>query len=91
MHWNRAAVHRRQSDDGGASVSSECEMRDDSSTTTLSQRSALKGKRRAGLTVQRQRGKRTLSSCSREINPDDDNHLENSVQEGPPVKRTKKG
>ena len=90
MQWERTAAHRRQSEDGGASVSSECEMHDDSSTTTVSQRSAHKNKRRAALTVQRYRGKRTLSSCSREIIPEDEGLRGNSVQDIPPSKRAKK-
>lgn len=88
VHWRRASAQRRQSEDGGASMSSECEMQDDSSTTTVSQRSAVRGKRPGGLTRKR-RGKRSLSTGSRGVNADEEDQQESTLS-GRSSKRPKK-
>lgn len=72
-------------------MSSEYEMYDDSSTTTVSQRSALQGKRAVGQTRKNQRGKRSASVGSREVNTTEETNLEDSVPESRPVKRPRKG
>ncbi|XP_026280477.1 male-specific lethal 1 homolog isoform X1 [Frankliniella occidentalis] len=89
LQWRRSA-QRRQSEDGGASVSSECEMRDDSSTTTVSQRSAQRGKRSGGPGRKRQRGKRSISSGSREVNADEEPNEEVPLSDTRESKRVKK-
>ncbi|KAK3912571.1 Male-specific lethal 1-like protein, partial [Frankliniella fusca] len=89
MQWRRS-VQRRQSEDGGASVSSECEMQDDSSTTTISQKSALRGKRSGAPGRKWQRGKRSISTASREVNADDAPNEEVQVSDTRQHKRAKK-
>ncbi|XP_034239174.1 male-specific lethal 1-like 1 isoform X2 [Thrips palmi] len=88
--WRRRSAQRRQSEDGGASMSSEYEMYDDSSTTTVSQRSALRGKRAVGQMRKKPRGKRSASVGSKEVNTTEETNLEDSVPEGRSAKRPRK-
>ena len=89
VQWSRTSTQRRPSEDGAVSARSECEMRDDSSSTTVSQRSIVKGKRRGGGTGQRQQGKRSVSTCSREPLHEDDHRQGSPVSEEPLLKRPK--